>query len=247
MAKRLNSLILVIFCLMFSCSSPPSQKFYRIAIDSTWYPLDLMGRGPAIIGFSNDLLNAIAQRQGLILQLYHVSWDALLYSVDKGKAEAALSSILPILQYQDQYTFSTPYLLLGPVLVVRTTATADSLKELAGKEVGVLNDSPAAQIAERRGDLVVRKFSSYQLALEQLVAGQIDGALMPALLAYAYVGNMYPDVLKIGSDPLTQEGLRLLTLKNENTELIEGFDEGLAALKEEGIYTDLLKKWQLQP
>ena len=46
--------------------------------------------------------------------------------------------------------------------------------------------------------------------------------------------------------PLTQEGLRLVTLKNEKgQQLIDAYNEGLDRLKEAGTYDKLLEKWGL--
>jgi ABC-type amino acid transport substrate-binding protein len=229
-----------------NCSGPSPNKVYRIAIDQSWYPLDLMGKGPAIFAFSDDLLMTIARNEGFLAQLYPVSWDSLLSSVNQGKAEGAFSSILPVMHYKDEYSFSDSYLCVGPVLVVRANSTVESLSEMSGKEIGVISGTPAILLAEKTPSIIIRYFDKFPPALEELVNSKIDGVVMPSLLANSYVRDIYSGSLKVVNKPLTEEGLRLITLKDENEELIDAFNDGLKKLKEDGTYEKLLKKWTLK-
>jgi polar amino acid transport system substrate-binding protein len=236
---------LFVLLLCGSCSNIASEKIYRIGVDTSWYPLDLMGKEAAVFAFSNDLLNAIAEKEGLLVQLDTVSWDSLLYYVNQQKDDGALVSILPVLQYDDLYSFSDPYLMTGPVLVVRVDSTATSLADLSGKEIGVLSGSPIALLAEKDPTVIVRYIDKYPEALNQLALGRVDGVVIPFLLADSYIKNIYQDTLKISSKPLTDEGLRLITLKDMNQELMEAFNKGLATFQEDGTYEKLLRKWKL--
>lgn len=229
----------------FNCSGPSSSKVYRIAIDQSWYPLDLMGKGAAIFAFSDDLLMTIAHNEGFLAQLYPVSWDSLLSSVQQGHADGAFSSIQPVMHYQDMYSFSDPYLCIGPVLVVRIDSTVESLQDMSEKEVGVLTGSPGVLLAEKNPSIVIRYFDKYPEALQQLASFNIDGVVMPSLLAHSYVRDIYHGLLKVVSKPLNSEGLRLLTLKDKNEDLIDAFNDGLEKLKDDGTYEKLLKKWTL--
>lgn len=226
------------------CSKSKS-KVYQVAIDQSWYPLDLIGKGAAVFAFSDDLLMSIAEDEDLVIQVYPVSWDSLLSSLNQGRADGAMSSNLPVAQYQDLYSFSEPYLLLGPVLVTRASSNYTSLGDLSDKEVGVLTGATTVLLAEQNPAILIRYFEKYTTALDQLTAGTIDGLIMPRLLADAYVKDIYSGSLKIATPPLNNDGLRLMTLKDKNQELLDSFDEGLKKLKDNGTYDQLLKKWNI--
>ena len=70
--------------------------------------------------------------------------------------------------------------------------------------------------------------------------------ILPALVAYTYIKTFYANRLKVATGPLTVEGLRLIAIKDENGRiLIEYFNEGLKALKENGTYDELINNWGL--
>jgi len=81
--------------------------------------------------------------------------------------------------------------------------------------------------------------------MESLNYGDVDGAVVSLLVAQIFVKNLYNKVLKISSPPLNNEGLRLITITNQNKELIEVFNRGLDECKKRGIYQNLLLKWEL--
>ena len=75
--------------------------------------------------------------------------------------------------------------------------------------------------------------------------GKYDGALVPILLAGAYINDRPNASLIIASAPLTPQAIRLVTLKNEEETLITAFNQGLQTIQKEATYTELLKKWSL--
>ena len=62
------------------------------------------------------------------------------------------------------------------------------------------------------------------------------GALIPNLEARALIPNLYTNQLKIVTAPLSNHGLRLITLKGNHEDLIDYFNKGLEKLKKEGTY-----------
>jgi len=49
----------------------------------------------------------------------------------------------------------------------------------------------------------------------------------------------------VGSLPLTNEGLRLITARNKNGSLIKAFNQEIHRLKQSGEYQKMLDKWGL--
>ncbi len=90
--------------------------------------------------------------------------------------------------------------------------------------------------------MTVVPFTNEKAALQALSENQVDAVIVDQLLTYLYYGAFYPDQLTVVTQPLTNEALRLMTLKNDD-ELVEMFDEGLSNLKSEGTYDALLTQW----
>lgn len=240
-----NYLIFLFSLFLLSCSS--SAPSYRIGIDPSFYPLHLSGKEANLYAFTTELFQEISQRQKISFILMRESSSNLEYNLKRGKFAAIISSMPPYLFLEKTFSFSSPYLLTGPVLIAPASANdIEHLKEFSGKEIGIVTGSTdAALLISPYPHILIRPYSSIPLLLNAVVAAQSDAALVPRLLAEGYVHDLYEGKLKIVSPPLNDEALRLLTLANAQPELLELFDKGLQELKEDGTVAALLKKWDL--
>ena len=151
----------------------------------------------------------------------------------------------PYIFNEKLFDFSTIYLPLGPVLVVPIGSMIDGLNHLNGKEIAVISGSTSPLILEGSTGVLIREYDSIPKALNDVVNGTVDGAMIDILSAVAYCNDLYQGKLKVATQPINDEGLRLVTKHGAAPDLISGFDEGLAKLKRNGSYDALLKKWNL--
>ena len=232
--------------LVMGCSSGWQGKEKRVAIDPSWFPLSIAGRENHVTGFSTDLLKAIGRIEKMAITKMTVNWDTLVEGLQKHQYDAILSSMPPYIFNQKIFDFSDLYLATGPVLIVPMGSPNDSLKKMMkGREVAVLPDTKGAILLEKYPGILIRPYDSIPKALNDVVSGALDGAIVDMLFALAYCNDLYHDQLKIVTPPLTNEGLRLIVLHKEESDLVKAFNRGLAKLKSSGEYDKLLAKWNL--
>ena len=240
------SIFIVLLIIAFRSCSPLTTHptTYFIGEDNQWKGLDLMGKEPNLTGFNHDLLAAISQKEELPLRVVIVPEKNLLEELEKGTLQGIVTSLQPTHAHENRFLFSNLYFRLGPVLIIRQTAPIKGWNEKAKKIVGVQANSPTILDLEQDPSIQIKLYEDILSALSDLSKGQIDGVIFPALPAHIYTRTFYEHELKIVSAPLNDEGLRLVTLKNEEGKfLIERFNEGLQALEEDGFYRDLLHRW----
>ncbi len=241
--RRLVALFVII--LFSACGGDYRHGSYTVGFDPAWFGLDLMGQQNNVTGFSKDLLKEIGKMEKTKLAMVPVSWDVLMPNLKSGQYNAIFSSIYPYIFNQTYFDFSDPYLLTGPVLVVRFASKVTSIDQLSGKEVATLPDSTGTLYLEKNPTILIRNYDSIPDALNAIVAGTIDAAIIDVLAANAYCRNIYHGKLKVATLPLNQNGLRLLTSSGADQELVKIFNRGLIELKKNGTYETLLKKWSL--
>ncbi len=221
------------------------QQVFKIGVDPTWFPLDVINKEPYILAFSNELLQKIAEIKHLQLERITVSWDNLLEGLNTRQYQGILSSLEPYTFNLEKYQFSENFLNTGSVLVMRESATKLEADSLAEKEIAALSQNDEQLLMQKYPDAFIRMYDSLQQALIDLLDGHLDGIFMGYLQAFSYVNDLYYNQLKIMSAPINQEGLKLVTLAKEQTKLIQLFNEGLNELKSSGEYERLLNKWKL--
>lgn len=234
---------------LFFSNQPSSLKIYTIGVDETWYPLDLYGRAPYFSGFSKELVRTITAEHNYEISFASAGADALVPELQNGDYDGILSSVDPDILDKTNYILSNPYYLLGPVLLVSQSSHIQSLKDLDGKTIGLINSEVPLSALDKYPSVnfVFYDWDDRFKLLNDVGTGVIDGMVMNAIPAYEYAeSGLYQDQLKIASMPLSNEGLRLVMLNNPSSqEFIDQFNEGLEKLKKNGAYDRLLKKWYL--
>lgn len=246
-------LIILFLVMLRACSSGEGlhKNVYVIGRDSSWYGIDLLGREKALQAFMNDLMAEIGSQSGFRIQWLDTNHASLLGGLDAGLYDAMLSPLMPNRVNEEKYLFSELVFQTGPVLIVRKDSPVTTLDEMNGKSIGMHVGSSVIfnavhELGFHEFDLSFISYLSINRGLDALVNNQVDGFILEAIPAYTFVEGLYHDKLKIVTPPLTDDGLRVIANQGKGeSAFIEKFDEGLAKVKQNGIYQALIDKWNL--
>lgn len=238
--------MLISFGASTGCSRAMPQKTYSIGVDPSFFPLALTGLTPRVFAFTNEVLQEIAKVKHVQLIRKTFSWDNLTEGLRIGQCDAILSSIPPTMITENKYSFSKPYLRTGVVLVVQKDLVKTKMRDLKGKMIAIGKTDIEIELVSKYPNLQTVFYNDLVPTLEFVAAGWYQGALVPVLQANAYTRDIFYNTLAISKEHiLTNEGVRLITLKGCNVALIELFNSGLEEIMQSGVYESLLKKWNL--
>lgn len=237
---------LIIFVIFFSGCSGHKKKF-SIGIDPSFYPANLGGQADQVYGFMSDLLDEIADLEGVIFYNRPIGSESILNGLADKAYHGLITPKANILLPSNLFSLSKPIFLTGPVLVTPVQSNLHKLNQMQGKIVGVVIQSDAQMLVDRYSKIFISTYNSPSFVMAALKYNLIDGALLDVMVAQAFVNNIYQGMFKVASNPLNEEGLYLVTGKDQNPLLIEIFNSGLKRLKKNGRYEKLLKKWNLYP
>ena len=238
-----NILIGLILASLLISACTESKLKVRVATDATWPPFESINKNTqAIEGFDVDLLNAIAEKEGLQIEYINVAFDPLLVGIGQCQYDAAISSITIKDDRKKSMLFSDTYFAAGQIVTVRKDNTdimgKDSLK---GKNVGAqIQTTGADEVAKIQG-ANLKIYDDISLAFKDLMNGQIDAIVTDNPLALIYVSTN-SDKLKIVGNIFTDESYGIAVCKTNQT-LLSRINKGLAAVKAEGLIDQLTQKW----
>lgn len=236
----------VIFVIVFSGCSGFGKK-YTIAIDPFFYPANLGGQADNVYGFTVDLIKEVAQLEGLRLSYVTTGSESLLNGLQRGSYDAVITPKSNVTIESNMYAVSNNFFLTGPVLVAPVKSKYDKLSQLQNKILGVVDQSDAFYLAQKYSKVIIYSYNSPAYVLEALKYNLVDGAFLDVMVARAFVSNLYQGVFEITSKPLSDEGLCLVTMINQDPYFIEAFNRGIKKAKRRGIYKKLMQKWNLYP
>ena len=232
--RPFSFLILVIVAFCYGCSREKQEIL--VGRDATWFPQQFGIYTSGINAFVNDLVSEINYKEGLNISLVNQDWVHLFENVDDKKTGGAFTSVFPSVEMLARYQFSDPILLTGPVLVVAENSPYQSLQDLEGKLIGVYKFDSSVLIAQDVPNAMINSYQHIPIAIEALSTQRYDALLVPVIEATALVETAYKGRLRIASEPLNEEGLRLVVLRGSADSLLEGFNAGLAKSRRSGRY-----------
>ncbi len=151
-----------------------------VGFDASFPPYGYMDDEGNYIGFDLDLAQEVCDRNGWELIKQPIDWASKDLELSSGTIDCIWNGFT-INGREDDYTWSVPYVNNKQVIVVRNDSGIEDQAGLAGKIVGVQQDSsalaaleeaPGSDLAATFGDL--KQYADYNTAFMDLEAGAID-------------------------------------------------------------------------
>lgn len=217
---------------------------YTIVSDSSFAPFEYQDETGKYVGIDMELIKAIAEQQGFTITIQNPGFDAALNAVQAGQADAVIAGMSITDARKEIFDFSNAYYSSNILLAVKNGSTISSYEDLKGKTVGAKNGTASYTFLDEnkaKYGYTLKPFDEASGMYDSLNSGSID-ALMDdeAVLLYA---------IKQGRDfatpiPGEKSGeYGFAVKKGSNPELIEMFNNGLAALVESGQYDEIFNKY----
>jgi ABC-type amino acid transport substrate-binding protein len=216
----------------------------RVAIDFGFYPFSVL-EGGAPAGYDIDLARAVGQKLGLRVEFVASGLDSIYDDLATHKADMAASALPYAPEQGWRAGFSTFYFNAGQVLVVPAGSPIAGQDQLGGRRLGAPLGSDADTYARTlvATDPSITLRSSYDTpaeALADLRRGRLDAAIVDNAAALIDLGH-FPGLKTVGP-ALTLEPY-VLAVPVEAFQLRDEVNRALEALRQEGFFEQVGKKW----
>ncbi|HFI0667839.1 TPA: ABC transporter substrate-binding protein/permease [Streptococcus suis] len=227
-----------------TAKATPVKSSYTIVADSSFAPFEYQDESGKYVGIDMELIKAIAEQQGFTITIQNPGFDAALNAVQAGQADAVIAGMSITDARKEIFDFSDAYYTSNILLAVKNGSDITSHEDLKGKTVGAKNGTASYTFLESNKDkygYTLKAFDEASGMYDSLNSGSID-ALMDdeAVLLYA-IQQGRDFATPIPGEKSGEYGFAVK--KGANPELIEMFNNGLAALVESGKYDEILNKY----
>jgi ABC-type amino acid transport substrate-binding protein len=219
----------------------------RVATDASYPPFSAVDANGDLFGFDVDLAEALGRRLGVRVEFENIAYDALLAAVVSGRNDVVISAFAPQPDKLDEAAFTRPYFVSGTVAVVKANQRleiGDWVDWAQGKrlavEYGAGGDVAARQWARQAAGVVVLPWPTAQEALNALVAGTADAALVDAVTAYEFLRSQ--PGLALAGPPVEPEPYAI-AVSARSRELLPALNRALAEMEADGTLPNLRAKW----
>ncbi|HET6561919.1 MAG TPA: transporter substrate-binding domain-containing protein [Marmoricola sp.] len=195
-----------------------------------------------LTGFDYDIAAAIAEEMGLELKAETGAFDTLIQGLISNRYDVLVASMTPTEERDQSVDFTDSYYTSGATMFVRSDSDCEDPTEMDQPTVGVASGTTYESFLSEQdwvGD--IRTFTSDVTALQDVDSGRLDGAMTDRLVGLYQIEKADRDLRPCG-DPLYKEE-PAFAVKEGNSGLVKELNEALAAIKEDGTYAEISKKW----
>lgn len=227
-------------------SEPAPVKVYTVGTDAAYAPFEYQNEKGEIVGFSVDLLNAVAEKGGFQVKFINTPWEGIFNALTQGDRDLLISSITITDERKQTMDFSDPYFDAIQLIAVKADSKVAKFEDLKKLKVGVQTGTTGDEVVTKlqgKTSTLIKRFESTPLALKELEAGGVDAVVADNGVVIHYVANNPDAKFKTVADTKSfapeQYGI---AVKKGNAELLALINKGLAAVKADGTYAAIYKK-----
>ena len=158
--------------------------------------------GDKVVGIEVDILEIVAEKLGVELEIVSMDFDAVLLGIQSAKYDCGMSGITASEERKENMLFTTPYYNAAQVIVVKEGSSIQGKADLTGKSVSVQTGTTADQGCTDAG-LNVQAFAANADAKAALTTGKVDAWVVDNLTAQQMVEE--GDGLVILAEKMTDE------------------------------------------
>lgn len=243
-----------ILCLMLSvlmlagllCSCGSSGKTLEdvkgagklvIATSPDFPPFEFL-EGEQVKGIEIDIMNAIAQKMGVKLEIVQMDFESVIPGVQAGKFDVGVSGITVNEKRLKNADFSNPYFLASQAIVVTKDSPIKSKADLTGKKISVQTATTAEEFCMSSGYEVL-SFTANNDAASALTSGKVDAWVVDNEVAISLAAQQDLVVLK---EAMTTEPYAFAFQKGSDT-LVAEFNKILDQMLKDGSVEAIFKTY----
>ena len=240
----LKKLLCAAGLIAFAASAQAQSKELVVGSSATYRPFAYETPTKEIVGYDIDIIKAVAEKAGLKIKIVNTPWTGIFAALNNGDVDLVISGVTINEKRKQSYDFTAPYFEARQLIGVHKDSTVKGLKDLAGKKVAVVTGSTADDISSREFGKTspdIRRFESTPVIISELANGGVDAAIGDnGVIAFRTQEHKH---LKTVADPNFPKEFFGIVVKQGNKVLLDKLNAGLAAVKADGTYAQIYKKW----
>ena len=222
-------------------------KKWIIAMDTVFRPFEFTNEKGEFVGIDVDIIKAVAEDQGCDYESQSRGWDAAVAAVQAGQADGLIAGAsITEERKASGWIFSDGYYDATQTFVLPEGSDIKGFEDLEGKNVAVKNGTAGADFAESLKEeygFTTTVFEDSPTMYQDVILGNSAACVedTPIMADSIKVGNL---ALQIPEGMESEGASYGFAIMNEaNQELLDMFNAGLANIRENGTYDEIVAKY----
>jgi len=243
----LLSLLVLAGLLLASCATAtPAPSTITVAVENAYPPFNSIDEATGkAVGWDYDAVTEICKRMNCVPEFKQAAWDGIFPAMQAGEYDMLADGVTFTAERDVIVDFSTPYVTIGQVLLVKSDAPiADlaafkaDLTKVVGTQIGTTNEMVAKEHFPEEGR--VNSFEEFGGAVAALLSGDIDAVVIDNISAIGFIGEN-AGLLSVGPQLTSDEQLAFVF--PPGSALVAEVNAALAAMTADGTLQEINDRW----
>ncbi len=233
--------------LLMSAASAASAETLRVGSETVYPPFEFLDSSTGQYdGFDMDLIKAIAKKAGFDIHIYSMGLDGLVPALVSGSIDLAVSALTITPERAAKVDFSDPYYESGLSIMTHrdNAAKIKSVKALEGKTLCVEIGSSGALYSQKLKGTKIRTFNSAAEAFLEINQKGCYAMINDKPVNEYFLSQKQAKNMKLKEVPIVLQAENYgFAIQKGNTALAKRINDALKAVKADGTYDKIYKKW----
>lgn len=218
----------------------------RVAVDTTYPPMEFEDAAGKIIGLDVDLAREIAKVLKVNVEFIIMPWDGILAGLKSNRYDIIMSSMNITDERKLQVNF-VPYIMMGQVFVTKKSAKpVKNEKDLAGKVIAVQADTTSFSAVEnfKTSGIAIKEIKAFKGATEALAAlksNQAEVIVIDEAVGLYYAG-MDQKTFQVSGEAIKPEPIGIAVNKSD-AQLYKALSDAVKTIQSNGTFNRVYKQW----
>ena len=224
-----------------------SDKTWVIATDTVFKPFEYTDESGNFVGIDVDIVAAIAEDQGFKYELKSLGWDAAIAACQAGQADGMIAGAsITDERKESGWMFSDGYYTATQCMAVAENSDIKGFADLKDKQVAVKTGTQGASYAESLKDeygFTLNYFEDSPTMYQAVAGGQAVACFedTPIMAASIKDGGLGLKIVEGTENEGADYGFAVFN--SDEQELLDMFNAGLANIKANGKYDEIIAKY----
>lgn len=259
MKKLFAGLVTVVLAasMLAGCGAPVEKtadkaadtagKKWVIATDTVFKPFEYTNDSGEFVGIDVDIVAAIAEDQGFEYEMKSLGWDAAIAACQAGQADGMIAGAsITDERKESGWIFSDGYYDATQSIAVAADSDIAGFDDLSGKTVAVKTGTQGATYAESLKDekgFSITYFEDSPTMYQAVAGGQAAACFedTPIMASSIKDGGLGLKLVEGTENEGNPYGFAIFNAGNQ--ELVDMFNAGLANIKANGKYDEIIAKY----
>lgn len=225
-----------------TATAPQTTDLTKVRVVASIYPpfvtKDEQGQ---LAGFDVEVLKAIAELEGLELEITQQPWSNALNTLNNNQSDIVVSAVTPTTERLANYLASDSYVTTPNSIAVTEDSPIKSIEDLKGKVVALEEGSSFLSEKSKYPETTFKEYPTSFIALKETTTKNVDAVVAHRLHLQHLIGDKGVPMRFI--DLPTSYPNKVIMLKKGNAELAQKINGGLEKIKANGSYDKMHQKW----